>query len=59
MPSLTLPNNDQKLAAAAEVQQLQMWRAAQTVRACVPDEADRDELLACLGLLDVVTPAGH
>ncbi len=59
MAPLLLPSNDQKLAAAAELQQVQMWQAAQTVRSRVPDQEGREELLACLGLSDVVRPAGR
>lgn len=56
MPPLTLSTNDQKLADAAQAQQLQMWMAAQTVRARVAEEDGREELLECLGLVDVVQP---
>lgn len=44
------------IAAAARRERQQMWDAAQTVRAHVGAGEKRDELLACLGLADVVAP---
>ena len=58
MPLTDLRDNSQKLADAAVHQQMQMWRAAQTVIACVPEQEERLEVLACLGLTDVDRPAG-
>lgn len=58
MTELDLRNNDEKLADAAAMQHVEMWRAAETVRARVTDDAGRHELLGCLGLLDVVRPQG-
>lgn len=48
---------DLSMARAAEHHQREMWRAAQTVRAHV-QPADHEELLDCLGLSDVLRPAG-
>jgi hypothetical protein len=48
---------DLSMARAAEHHQIEMWRAAETVRSHV-QPADREELLDCLGLTDVVRPAG-
>ena len=50
------PSHAQNLAAAASAEQVQMWRAAQTVRLHVSAEDGRDTLLECLGLLDVTAP---
>lgn len=50
------PNFSESLALAAYRQRQQMWQAAQTVRASVPAGEPRDDLLACLGLTDVVAP---
>lgn len=47
------------LAAAARREREQMWAAAQTVRAHVNAGEQRDELLACLGLTDVMAPGAH
>ena len=58
MPLTDLRDNSQKLADAAVHQQTQMWRAAQTVIACVPEQEERLEVLACLGLSDVDRPVG-
>lgn len=52
-------SNAQRLADAADSRDLEMWRAAETVRGRVPEESGREEVLACLGLLDVERPAGH
>ena len=59
MINVDLRSNDEKLADAAQSHHLEMWRAAQTVRSRVTDAAGRDELLGCLGLLDVDRPEGH
>lgn len=48
--------NSERLSDAAQDQQVQMWRAAQTVCARTPEGTGRDELLACLGLSDVERP---
>jgi hypothetical protein len=48
---------DLSRARAAEHHQLEMWRAAQTVLSHV-QPAERQELLECLGLSDVLRPAG-
>ena len=48
---------DASMARAAEHHQIEMWRAAQTVRAHVPHPDERDDLLDCLGLSDVARPA--
>ncbi len=45
--------NAQRLDDAVELQQLQMQRAASTVRRRVTDPQARDELLECLGLQEV------
>lgn len=41
---------------AAQQQQVQMWRAAQTVRAHVAAEDGLDSMLDCLGLADAKRP---
>lgn len=58
MINLDVRSNDEKLADAAESHHVEMWRAAETVRSRVQDDAGRDELLGCLGLLDVPRPQG-
>ena len=50
------PTFTDSLALAARRERQQMWQAAQTVRAHVPAGEQRDELLECLGLSDVVAP---
>lgn len=44
------------IARAQQQQQLQMWRAAETVRSHVPLHQGREDLLECLGLTDVERP---
>jgi hypothetical protein len=48
---------DLSMARAAEHHQIEMWRAAETVRTHV-QPAEHAELLDCLGLSDVRRPAG-
>ena len=48
----------QSITKAEQAHDVEMWRAAQTVRARVSDPAGRDELLGALGLLEAVRPAG-
>ena len=57
MTSAVRPSFDEAIAAAADLQEVQRWRAAQTVRAHVLQGAGRDDVLDCLGLTDVVKPA--
>jgi hypothetical protein len=45
------------MALAARHQEVEKWQAAQTVTAHVRQQ-DRQELLDCLGLSDVVRPVG-
>lgn len=52
------PSFSDALALSARREQQQMWQAAQTVRAHVAAGEQRNELLACLGLSDVVAPEG-
>ncbi len=59
MTTQVRPTHDEAMATAAEWQHLQMWRAAQTVRAHVSAEHGRDDLLDCLGLSEVTAPAAH
>ena len=61
MSRMLLPdvrNHTQKLADATASHELEMRRAARTVRARVPESAARQELLECLGLLDATRPPG-
>lgn len=44
------------IAQAAQHQQAQMWRAAQIVTSHVSVRQDREDILECLGLTDVVRP---
>jgi hypothetical protein len=50
------PSFSDAVVIAASRQRLQMWHAAQTVRACIAEGEQRDDVLACLGLSDVVAP---
>ncbi len=50
------PSFGDTLTAAADHQELQRWRAAETVRAHVRVEADQADVLACLGLSGVTRP---
>ena len=52
------PTYLQTLTEAEQENQIVLWRAAQTVRAQVPDHEGQHELLGALGLLDVQRPAG-
>jgi hypothetical protein len=52
------PTFTDALALSAGRQRLQMWQAAQTVRANIGAGEHRDDVLACLGLSDVVAPGG-
>lgn len=56
MPTSASPNFSESLAIAALREHQQMWQAAQTVRDRVPAGEQRDDLLACLGLANVVAP---
>lgn len=58
MTSTVRPSFEQTLAAAADQQVLQMWRAAQTVREHVSVDDGQDAMLECLGLQDAVRPSG-
>lgn len=49
---------DDSMARAAQHHQVQMWRAAQTVKSHVLPRDGREDLLDCLGLTDVVRPEG-
>ena len=48
----------ESLERSAQHQQLQQWRAAQTVRAHVASNDELDAMLDCLGLADVERPEG-
>lgn len=56
MPLPDVRTNHQRLSDAAQDQHVQMWRAAQAVRARTPEGTGREELLDCLGLSDVQRP---
>jgi hypothetical protein len=47
----------ESLQRSADQHELQMWLAAQTVRAHVPADEGLDAMLECLGLADVQRPA--
>jgi len=57
MTSAVRPTHGESLALAEELQLVQRWRAAETVRARVPQDEGQEALLDCLGLLDVTKPA--
>ncbi|MCA1711756.1 MAG: hypothetical protein LC789_09035 [Actinobacteria bacterium] len=48
----------ESLQRSADQQQMQMWRAAQTVRAHIAAEDGLDSMLDCLGLVDAQRPDG-
>jgi hypothetical protein len=48
----------ESLQRSADQHQLQMWRAAQTVRAHVAGKDELEAMLDCLGLADAERPAG-
>lgn len=53
MPLEEARTNADKLADNAEHHRIEMLRAARTVRISVSDPAAQEELLECLGLLDL------
>ena len=54
--TVTGPSFSDSLATAARQQDLHMWKAAETVRAHLQAGPERDDVLACLGLTEVVAP---
>lgn len=56
MTTAARPSYDALLATAADAHRLEMWRAAETVRAQVPVDQGREAMLDCLGLADVTCP---
>ncbi len=58
MTSPASPTFSQSFAQQEKAHDVEMWRAAETVRARVPDGEQRQELLGALGLLDVRRPGG-
>ena len=58
MTNTTTPTFTDALTLAEEHHQVQMWRAAQVVASHVKVGPQRDEVLECLGLSEVVRPAG-
>jgi hypothetical protein len=57
MTSAVRPSFEESIAAAANLQHVQQWRAAQTVRAHLDQGQGRDDVLDCLGLADVQPPS--
>lgn len=57
MTTAVRPSFEESIAAAADLQQVQQWRAAETVRAHLAQGEGRDDVLECLGLTDVERPA--
>lgn len=53
MPLQELRTNAQKLADSAEHHRMEAVLATRTVTCCVADPAERQELLECLGLIDL------
>jgi hypothetical protein len=53
MPLQELRSNAQKLADSAEHHRVERRRAAHTVTCCVADPGEQQELLECLGLIDL------
>lgn len=57
MTTAVRPSFEESIAAAADLQQVQQWRAAETVRAHLGQGEGREDVLDCLGLTDVERPA--
>jgi hypothetical protein len=47
------------LAQSNQHHEMQMWRAAETVRSHVKPAQGRDDILECLGLSEAVRPTGQ
>lgn len=58
MTDAARPTYSDSLLAAAAQQEVQMWRAAQTVRSHIRQDQGQEAMLECLGLKDVTRPAG-
>ncbi|HVF21354.1 MAG TPA: hypothetical protein VNA14_14090 [Mycobacteriales bacterium] len=58
MTKAATPTFTDALTIAEQHHQLQMWRAAQVVASHVKVGQQRDEVLDCLGLSEVVRPPG-
>jgi hypothetical protein len=58
MTSTARSSFEQSMAAAADLQLVQQWRAAETVRAHLAPSEGRDDVLECLGIADVERPVG-
>jgi hypothetical protein len=58
MTSSGTPSFSDAVLHAEQHQQVQMWHAMQVVNSHVAVEDQRQEVLDCLGLTDVVRPAG-
>jgi len=56
MTSPATQTYSQSFAQQGQAHDVEMWRAAETVRARVSDPEGRHELLGALGLLDVRRP---
>ena len=56
MTTAARPSFEASIAAAHDLQEVQRWRAAQTVRAHVSSGQGQDDVLDCLGLTDVERP---
>jgi hypothetical protein len=56
MTSVVRPTHEQTLAASAQLQEVQRWRAAETVRSHITQAEEREAMLDCLGLTDVTRP---
>ena len=58
MTTAVRPSFEESMAAAADLQHVQQWRAAERVRAHLSPGEGRDDVLDCLGLTDVERPVG-
>ena len=57
MPSTGTRTHAQRLVQEADLELIQRWNAAETVRSRQPAGTSCDDLLECLGLLDAERPA--
>ncbi len=58
MTDAARPTFSDTVARAEQMHQVELWRAAQTVRSHVSQDQGRDALLELLGLVDVPRPQG-
>ena len=58
MTAAARPTHSDVMAATAEHHETERWRAARTVRLHVTPEQGQEDMLECLGLVDLTEPSG-